>query len=106
MQAFSLLAVSQNDPFLSFLSSLKETKQRKVQKRPVSEAGTHFFSKHSMRSALPLRLRRTRFAQTAFRISLLRLLNAIRDSMMFQKNRIPLKTSSCGMFLRFILKDM
>ena len=45
-------------------------------------------------------IRRTRFAQTAFRISLLRLLIAIRDSIMIQRIYIPLKTSSCGMFSR------
>ena len=41
---------------------------------------------------------RTRYAQTAFRISLLRLRSAIRDSMLIQRICIPLKTSSCGMF--------
>jgi hypothetical protein len=41
----------------------------------------------------------TRYAQTAFRISLLRLRPAIRDSISIQRICIPLKTSSCGMFL-------
>ena len=31
---------------------------------------------------------------------------AIRDSISIQRICMPLKTSSCGMFLRFILKDM
>ena len=41
----------------------------------------------------------TRYAQTAFRISFLRLRSAIRDSISIQRICIPLKTSSCGMFL-------
>ena len=85
--------------YLSFLSSLKETKQRKVQKRPELRGRNTNSSNHSMRSALPLRLRRTRYAQTAFRISFLRLRPAIRDSITIQRICIPLKTSSCGMFL-------
>ena len=35
---------------LSFLSSLKETKQRKVRKRPELGGRNHDFSKHSMNS--------------------------------------------------------
>ena len=98
---FQLLIIAQDDVGgeSSFLSSLKETKQRKVQKRPELRGRNTNSSNHSMRSALPLRLRRTRYAQTAFRISFLRLRPAIRDSITIQRICIPLKTSSCGMFL-------
>ena len=47
---------------------------------------------------------RTRYAQTAFRISLFRLRSAIRNSMLIQRICIPLKTSSCGMFSNVVSK--
>ena len=76
-----------------FLSSPKEKEsKRKVRKRPVSEAVCPIFQNTQW----------TRYAQTAFRISLLRLRSAIRDSILFQKILHTLKTSSCGMFSRSI----
>ena len=55
---FQLLIIAQDDVGgeSSFLSSLKETKQRKVQKRPELRGRNTNSSNHSMRSALPLGL--------------------------------------------------
>jgi len=75
--------------FLSVARKKTEPKER-ARKRPVSEAGTQILQI----------TQRTRYAQTAFRISLLRLRPAIRDSISIQRICIPLKTSSCGMFSR------
>ena len=90
MQAFSLLAVSQNASFIFFLSPERKPKQKKECKNVLSsEAETQILQI----------TQRTRYAQTAFRISLFRLHSAIRNSMLIQRICIPLKTSSCGMFL-------
>ena len=76
--------------FIFFLSPERKPKQKKECENVLSsEAGTQILQI----------TQGTRSAQTAFRISLLRLRTAIRDSMLIQRICIPLKSSSCGMFL-------
>ena len=75
--------------FIFFLSPERKPKQKKECENVLSsEAGTQILQI----------TQRTRYAQTAFRISLFRLRSAIRNSISIQRICIPLKTSSCGMF--------
>ena len=81
--------------FIFFLSPERKPKQKKECENVLSsEAGTQILQI----------TQRTRYAQTAFRISLLRLRTAIRDSIAIQRICIPLKTSSCGMFSNVVSK--
>ena len=75
--------------FIFFLSPERKPKQKKECENVLSsEAGTQILQI----------TQRTRSAQTAFRISLLRLRTAIRNSILSQRICIPINTSSCGMF--------
>ena len=79
---------SKKKQMYSFLSAWKKRIKERVENVLSSEAVCLIFQITQW----------TRFAQTAFRISLLRLSSSIRDSISIQKILHTLKTSSCGMF--------